>query len=138
MSLYILWLVIIPFLLSRKKYIERERPKRIILLLSAPICCLIVFVCFFTGEKACYFTLANIFGWLGCSLLMWLITVPVIFCGVAWRSSRWEKTFGEVEDDMDNLFDSALKIAQDKRNGVDTSRQEAEYRDKFKDFEDNG
>jgi hypothetical protein len=140
LSLYVLWIIIIPFLLSRKKYIEREKPRLIIFLLSLPLCCLIIFLCFFVGHKGCCFsfTKEDIFNWFGCSLLAWLATVPVIFWGAAWRSPRWEKHIGEIEDDVDNLFDSAIKIAQNKRNGKDTSRQEAEYRDKLRDFENNG
>ncbi|MBO7059721.1 MAG: hypothetical protein J6W54_01300 [Fibrobacter sp.] len=139
MYLYVLWLFFIPIWLSRKKYVEREKPKWIIFLLSLPISCLILFMCLFAGDKTyCSFTIENIFYWLGCSVLMWLVTVPVIFLGVKWRHQRWEKHLGEIQDDVDNLFDSAIKIAKDKRNGMDTSRQDAEYRDKFKDFEDNG
>ena len=138
MSLYILWLVIIPLLLSRKKYIEREKPKLIFFLVSFPFCCLVFFMYFFIGEKACCFTKANIFNWLGCSLLAWLATVPVIFLGVKWRHQRWEKHLGEIQDDVDNLFDSAIKIAKDKREGKNTSKQEKEYKAQLKNFEETG
>ena len=139
MYLYVLWLFFIPIWLSRKKYVEREKPKWIIFLLSLPISCLILFMCLFAGDKTyCSFTIENIFNWLGCSVLMWLVTVPVIFLGVIRRHQRWEKHLSEIQDDVDNLFDSAMNICKEKREGKNTSTKEAEYKRQMKDFEENG
>lgn len=60
------------------------------------------------------------------------------FFGTVWRDQRWEKPRGEIEDDVDDLFDSAMNICKEKREGKNTSTKEAEYKRQMKDFEENG
>lgn len=60
------------------------------------------------------------------------------FFGSSGLSQRWEKHPDEVDDDVSNLFDSAMNICKEKREGKNTSTKEAEYKRQMKDFEENG
>ena len=50
----------------------------------------------------------------------------------------WDNTnyHSEIEENIDDLFDMAMKVGREKREGKDTSKQEAEYEQKLKDLEE--
>ena len=128
----------IPSLLKSKEYIERENLKWKVWLISLPAFCALWFIEFFCGDDSSNFDLSNILAWLGFTLGTWLVLIAVVFFGSSGLSQRWEKHPDEVDDDVSNLFDSAMNICKEKREGKNTSTKEAEYKRQMKDFEDNG
>jgi hypothetical protein len=52
----------------------------------------------------------------------------------------WDNTnyHSEVEENIDDLFDMAMKVGREKREGKDTSKQEAEYNRKVESLDKNG
>ena len=69
----------------------------------------------------------------------WLLLISVVFYGSSGKyAPPWEKHPNEVYDDASNLFDSAMEICKAKREGKDTSKQQAEYKRQLSDFEENG
>lgn len=129
----------IPSVLKLKKYIERENLKWKIWLSSLPVFCTLWFIEFFCGDDSSNFDLSNIFAWLGLTLSVWLTLIAVVFWGSSGKyAPLWEKHPDEVEDDLSNLFDSAMGICKAKREGKNTSKQEAEYKRQLNDFEENG
>jgi dsRNA-specific ribonuclease len=50
----------------------------------------------------------------------------------------WEVSPGEASDNAGDLFDMALKIGKEKREGKNTSELQAEYEQKVKNFEETG
>ena len=129
----------IPSLLKSKKYIEREDLKWKIWLMSLPVFCALWLIEFFCGDNSSNFDLSDILGWLGLTLGTWLLLISVVFFGSSGRyAPRWEKHPREVDDDLSNLFDSAMAISKEKREGKNTSKKEAEYKRQLNDFEENG
>ena len=136
--LIILIFVAIPSLLKSKVYIERENLKWKVWLISLPAFCALWFIEFFCGDDSSNFDLSNILAWLGFTLGTWLVLIAVVFFGSSGLSQRWEKHPDEVDDDVSNLFDSAMNICKEKRERKNTSTKEAEYKRQMKDFEENG
>lgn len=133
--------VLVPYLLKSKKFVERDNLKWIVWLGSFPVFGVIFFFDFFVGEKAyCYINLPNIFGWLGITLMFWLIMIPIVFLGRSFGKhvQPWEVSPSEADDNAGDLFEMALKIGKEKREGKDTSELLAEYEQKVKNFEENG
>lgn len=142
-SLFWIYLIyiLLPFLLKTKKFVERENLKWIVWLGSFPVFGVILFFEFFIGEKAyCYINLPNIFNWLGITLLVWLIELPIVFLGRSFgkQAPPWEVSPGDASDNAGDLFDMALKIGKEKREGKNTSELQAEYEQKVKNFEETG
>lgn len=142
-SLFWIYLIyiLLPFLLKTKKFVERDNLKWIVWLGSFPVFGVILFFEFFIGEKAyCYINLPNIFNWLGITLLVWLIELPIVFLGRSFgkHASPWEVSPGDASDNAGDLFDMALKIGKEKREGKNTSELQAEYEQKVKNFEETG
>jgi len=138
-----LWIILIyvfvPYLLKTKKFVERDNLKWIVWLGSFPVFGVILFIVFFIGEKAyCYINLPNIFSWLGITLLFWLMMLPIVFLGRSFgkHAPPWEVSPGEASDNAGELFDMAMKVGREKREGKDTSKQEAEYEQKLKNLEE--
>lgn len=137
--LYLLILFGMPFFLSRKKFIERDDLKWKVWLLLFPVFGILMFFELFTGAKCSRLDLAGVLSWIGITLMMWLIAIPVVFLGrCAGRRENWENSPYSVEDNADALFDSALQIAKDKRLGRNTSEREAEYERQLKNFKETG
>ena len=138
--LIILIFVAIPSLLKSKEYIERENLKWKIWLISLPVFCALWFIEFFCGDDSSIFELSSISAWLGLTLGVWLLMLPIVFLGRSFGKHvlPWEKSPDEVEDDLSNLFDSAMNICKEKREGKNTSIKEAEYKRQLKDFKENG
>ena len=138
--LIILIFVAIPSLLKSKEYIERENLKWKVWLISLPAFCALWFIEFFCGDDFSNFDLSSISAWLGLTLGVWLLMLPIVFLGRSFGKHvpPWEKSPDEVEDDLSNLFDSAMNICKEKREGKNTSTKEAEYKRQMKDFEENG
>jgi hypothetical protein len=137
--LIILIFFAIPLGLESIEYIERENLKWKIWLISLPIFCALWFIEFFCGNNSSNFDLSNILGWLGLTLGTWLLLILVVFFGSAGKyAPPWEKHPSEVDDDLNNLFDSAMAICKEKREGKNTSKKEAEYKRQLNDFEENG
>jgi len=133
--------VLVPYLLKSKKFVERDNLKWIVWLGSFPVFGVIIFFDFFVGEKAyCYINLPNIFGWLGITLMFWLIMIPIVFLGRSFGKHvpPWEVSPSEASDNAGDLFEMALKIGKEKREGKDTSELLAEYEQKVKNFEETG
>ena len=133
--------VLVPYLLKSKKFVERDNLKWIVWLGSFPVFGVIIFFDFFVGEKAyCYINLPNIFGWLGITLMFWLIMIPIVFLGRSFGKHvpPWEVSPSEASDNAGDLFELALKIGKEKREGKDTSELLAEYEQKVKNFEETG
>ena len=133
--------VLVPYLLKSKKFVERDNLKWIVWLGSFPVFGVIIFFDFFVGEKAyCYINLPNIFGWLGITLMFWLIMIPIVFLGRSFGKHvpPWEVSPSEASDNAGDLFEMALKIGKEKREGKKTSELQAEYEQKVKNFEENG
>ncbi len=133
--------VLVPYLLKSKKFVERDNLKWIVWLGSFPVFGVIIFFDFFVGEKAyCYINLPNIFGWLGITLMFWLIMIPIVFLGRSFGKHvpPWEVSPSEASDNAGDLFEMALKIGKEKREGKDTSELLAEYEQKLKNFEETG
>ena len=133
--------VLVPYLLKSKKFVERDNLKWIVWLGSFPVFGVIIFFDFFVGEKAyCYINLPNIFGWLGITLMFWLIMIPIVFLGRSFGKHvpPWEVSPSEASDNAGDLFEMALKIGKEKREGKDTSELQVEYEQKVKNFEENG
>ena len=133
--------VLVPYLLKSKKFVERDNLKWIVWLGSFPVFGVIIFFDFFVGEKAyCYINLPNIFGWLGITLMFWLMMIPIVFLGRSFGKHvpPWEVSPSEASDNAGDLFEMALKIGKEKREGKDTSELQAEYEQKVKNFEENG
>lgn len=133
--------VLVPYLLKSKKFVERDNLKWIVWLGSFPVFGAIIFFDFFVGEKAyCYINLPNIFGWLGITLMFWLIMIPIVFLGRSFGKHvpPWEVSPSEASDNAGDLFEMALKIGKEKREGKDTSELLAEYEQKVKNFEETG
>ena len=133
--------VLVPYLLKSKKFVERDNLKWIVWLGSFPVFGVIIFFDFFVGEKAyCYINLPNIFGWLGITLMFWLMMIPIVFLGRSFGKHvpPWEVSPSEASDNASDLFEMALKIGKEKREGKDTSELQAEYEQKVKNFEENG
>lgn len=130
---------VIPFLLKKKKYTERDGFRWKLWLALFPVCCGVDFFMLFVGEKACYFDLAGVLSWLGISLMLWLMLTPIIFLGrIAGCRGNWENPPASADECGDELFDMALKIGKDKREGKNTSEAEADYNRKLKNFNENG
>ena len=138
--LIILIFIAIPSLLKSKEYIEREKLKWKIWLISLPVFCALWFIEFFCRDDSNNFDLSNISAWLGLTLGVWLLMLPIVFLGRSFgkHALPWEKSPDEVEDDLSNLFDSAMNICKEKREGKNTSIKEAEYKRQLKDFKENG
>ena len=133
--------VLVPYLLKSKKFVERDNLKWIVWLGSFPVFGVIIFFDFFVGEKAyCYINLPNIIGWLGITLMFWLMMIPIVFLGRSFGKHvpPWEVSPSEASDNAGDLFEMALKIGKEKREGKDTSELQAEYEQKVKNFEENG
>ena len=133
--------VLVPYLLKSKKFVERDNLKWIVWLGSFPVFAVIIFFDFFVGEKAyCYINLPNIFGWLGITLMFWLMMIPIVFLGRSFGKHvpPWEVSPREASDNAGDLFEMALKIGKEKREGKKTSELQAEYEQKVKNFEENG
>jgi hypothetical protein len=133
--------VLVPYLLKSKKFVERDNLKWIVWLGSFPVFGVIIFFDFFVGEKAyCYINLPNIFGWLGITLMFWLLELPIVFLGRSFGKHvpPWEVSPSEASDNAGDLFEMALKIGKEKREGKDTSELQVEYEQKVKNFEENG
>ena len=133
--------VLVPYLLKSKKFVERDNLKWIVWLGSFPVFGAIIFFDFFVGEKAyCYINLPNIFGWLGITLMFWLIMIPIVFLGRSFGKHvpPWEVSPSEASDNAGDLFEMALKIGKEKREGKDTSELQAKYEQKVKNFEETG
>ena len=133
--------VLVPYLLKSKKFVERDNLKWIVWLGSFPVFAVIIFFDFFVGEKAyCYINLPNIFGWLGITLMFWLIMIPIVFLGRSFGKHvpPWEVSPSEASDNAGDLFDMAMKIGKEKREGKDTSELQVEYEQKVKNFEETG
>ena len=133
--------VLVPYLLKSKKFVERDNLKWIVWLGSFPVFGVIIFFDFFVGEKAyCYINLPNIFGWLGITLMFWLMMIPIVFLGRSFGKHvpPWEVSPSEASDNAGDLFEMALKIGKEKREGKKTSELQAEYEQKVKNFEENG
>ena len=133
--------VFVPYLLKTKKFVDRGNLKWIVWLGSFPVFGVILFFVFFIGEKAySYINLPNIFNWLGITLLVWLIELPIVFLGRSFgkQAPPWEVSPGEASDNAGDLFDMALKIGKEKRDGKNTSELQAEYEQKVKNFEETG
>ena len=99
------------------------------------------FFVFFIGEKAySYINLSNIFSWLGITLIFWLLELPIVFLGRSFgkHAPPWEVSPGDASDNAGDLFDMALKIGKEKREGKNTSELQAEYEQKVKNFEETG
>ena len=135
--LIILIFIAIPIGLESIEYIERENLKWKIWLISLPIFCALWFIEFFCGDNSSNFDLSNILGWLGLTLGTWLALISVVFLGRSFRS-KWEISPGEADDNAGDLFDMAMKIGKEKREGKDTTKSQAEYEQKVKNFEENG
>jgi hypothetical protein len=133
--------VLVPYLLKSKKFVERDNLKWIVWLGSFPVFGVIIFFDFFVGEKAyCYINLPNIFAWLGITLMFWLMMIPIVFLGRSFGKHvpPWEVSPSEASDNAGDLFEMALKIGKEKREGKKTSELQAEYEQKVKNFEENG
>lgn len=71
--------------------------------------------------------------------MFWLMLTPFIFLGrTAGRRGNWENPPASADDCADELFDMALKIGKDKRDGKNTSEAEADYNRKLGNFNENG
>lgn len=137
--LYLLILFGMPFFLSRKKFIERDDLKWKVWLLLFPVFGILMFFELFTGAKCSRLDLAGVLSWIGITLMMWLIAIPVVFLGrCAGRRENWENSPASADDCADELFDMALKIGKDKRAGKNTSEAEADYNRKLGNFNENG
>lgn len=133
--------VFVPYLLKTKKFVDRGNLKWIVWLGSFPVFGVILFFVFFIGEKAySYINLSNIFSWLGITLIFWLLELPIVFLGRSFgkHAPPWEVSPGEASDNAGDLFDMALKIGKEKREGKNTSELQAEYEQKVKNFEETG
>ena len=133
--------VFVPYLLKTKKFVDRGNLKWIVWLVSFPVFGVILFFVFFIGEKAySYINLSNIFSWLGITLIFWLLELPIVFLGRSFgkHAPPWEVSPGEASDNAGDLFDMALKIGKEKREGKNTSELQAEYEQKVKNFEETG
>jgi hypothetical protein len=133
--------VFVPYLLKTKKFVDRGNLKWIVWLGSFPVFGVILFFEFFIGEKAyCYINLPNIFNWLGITLIFWLLELPIVFLGRSFgkHAPPWEVSPGEASDNAGDLFDMALKIGKENREGKNTSELQAEYEQKVKNFEETG
>ena len=133
--------VFVPYLLKTKKFVDRGNLKWIVWLGSFPVFGVILFFVFFIGEKAySYINLSNIFSWLGITLFFWLLELPIVFLGRSFgkHAPPWEVSPGEASDNAGDLFDMALKIGKEKREGKNTSELQAEYEQKVKNFEETG
>ena len=133
----ILIFVAIPFVLKSEKYIERENLKWKIWLISLPVFAALFFIEFFCLDGFSNFDSSNILGWLGLSLGVWLTLISVVFLGRSFRS-KWEVSPSEADDNADDIFDMAMKIGKEKREGKDTSELQVEYEQKVKNFEETG
>ena len=133
--------VFVPYLLKTKKFVDRGNLKWIVWLGSFPVFGVILFFVFFIGEKAySHINLSNIFSWLGITLIFWLLELPIVFLGRSFgkHAPPWEVSPGEASDNAGDLFDMALKIGKEKREGKNTSELQAEYEQKVKNFEETG
>ena len=133
--------VFVPYLLKTKKFVDRGNLKWIVWLGSFPVFGVILFFVLFIGEKAySYINLSNIFSWLGITLIFWLLELPIVFLGRSFgkHAPPWEVSPGEASDNAGDLFDMALKIGKEKREGKNTSELQAEYEQKVKNFEETG
>ena len=135
-SIYIL----VPSILKLKKYVERDNLKLKVWLLTLPIIGALVFVLLTGGKNLDSLSFVDFFYWIGLTLLMWLPLAAVIFWGISFgrHTPPWEVSPTESEDNASELFDMALKIAKDKREGKDTSKQETKYKAQLKNFEETG
>ena len=132
--LFMLIITGVPVWLAKKKFSERENLKWKIWFISLPLFCIVLFIFGFCGKKADNFTFENVLGWLGVSILGWLLVMtPVVFL-----SSKCVVSPGEADDNAGELFEMALKIGKEKREGKKTSELQAEYEQKVKNFEENG
>lgn len=131
----------VPTWLATKKFSERENLKWKVYLLLLPAICIVFFCVFFLGYKAYHdFSFEAVFGWLGLTILVWAVLFPLFaFNCFSPRSSFDSRNYSnEIENNIDDLFDMAMKIGKEKREGKNTSKQEAEYNRKVESLEKNG
>ena len=138
--LIVLIYVLVPLLLNSKKYVERGNLKLKVWLLTFPIIGALVFILLAEGKNLDSFSFVEFFYWIGMTLVMWLPMAAIVFWGRSFGrcTPPWEVSPGESDDNASELFDIALKIAKNKREGKDTSKQEKEYKAQLKNFEETG
>ena len=142
--LFMLIITGVPVWLAKKKFSERENLKWKVYVLMLPAICLAFFCLLFCGEKAYYeFTLDGVFTWLGLTFFVWFVLLPFFMIEPAFfrrDTNIWDNTnyHSEVEENIDDLFDMAMKVGREKREGKDTSKQEAEYNRKVESLDKNG
>ena len=138
MSVFIIMVVlgvVINIWLGLKTYSERENVQWKICLWMIPVVLVIVFADYFFVGETNDFSASNLFCWLGLSLLCWLILSFVI---VFWCSQyRRTNTQKEIDENIDDVFDMAMRVGKENREGKNTSMELAEYEQKVNDLEEN-
>ena len=122
--------------LSLKTYSEKENTQWKICLWMIPIVLGIVFVDYFFVGDANDFSLSNLFCWLGLSLLCWLFVCLIIVLGFSKHNRR--NTQRKIDENIDDVFDMAMRVGKENREGKDVSIQKVEYEQKVNDLEKNG
>lgn len=138
MSVFIIMVVlgvVINIWLGLKTYSERENVQWKICLWMIPVVLVIVFADYFFVGKTNDFSASNLFCWLGLSLVCWLIVTFIVFYGFSKYCRKNNQR--EIDENIDDVFDMAMRVGKENREGKNTSMELAEYEQKVNDLEEN-